>query len=177
VGRFDTRVLPGSLWKGLDRRVRTKVSMNRLRSLLVLGFVAQLIASTALGDTSASMQVSVEVVARTIMTIEAQPASVEISAGDVARGYIELPAAVTVRVRSNARSGYAIEFAPLSGPFNRAKVRWSSFEAAVTASEGSWVVQPQAKEVQSAMAVRLIVSQGTQPGSYAWPLVIDAKSL
>ena len=154
--------------------------MKGSRSLLLtlcVGLLTGIAPAALAGDAAASMTISVQVVARTMMTIETQPASVNITAEDVTRGYVDLPSAVAFRVRSNARAGYAIEFEPLSGPFSHALVRWGSTQAAITNRDGSWVVQPQAPRVEGSMAVRLTLAPGTEPGSYAWPLLMDARSL
>ena len=126
--------------------------------------------------TSAQMTVSVQVVARTIVTLEQQPASVEIAASDVARGYIDVPSAMAFRIRSNARNGYALQFAPVSGPFSSARVTWGNTTVNV-GDDGSWVAQSYHPAVTTTgtMSVRLMLEPGTAPGSYAWPVAFSAE--
>jgi hypothetical protein len=129
------------------------------------------------GSKSASLTVSVEVMGRTIMTVDSQPAAVDVTASDVARGYIEVPQAVAFHVRSNAASGYTVQFQPVVGPFSRAEVNWGNAQATVGA-DGAWLLEPyQQGTISGALNVRLTLAPGTQPGSYAWPVRFDAGSL
>ena len=128
--------------------------------------------------TSAQMTVSVQVVARTIVTVDQQPPSVEITSEDVARGYVDVPTAVAFRIRSNARNGYALQFAPVAAPFSSARVSWGNTTVNV-GNDGSWVTQPYQPAVTSTgtMSVRLALDPGTAPGTYAWPVSFAAGSL
>jgi len=129
------------------------------------------------GSKSASMTVSVEVIARTILTVDSQPSSVEITDSDVARGYVDLPQSVIFHVRSNAANGYTVQFQPLAGPFSRADINWGNALATV-GSDGAWVTQPYQQGTTTAtLGVRLTLAPGTQPGTYAWPVRFDAGSL
>lgn len=126
---------------------------------------------------SSQMHVSVEVVARTIFTVASQPTDLTLTATDVARGYVDVPSAISFQVRSNAHNGYAVQFQPLSAPFAEAQVSWGTTTATVS-SDGSFVAQPyQQGTTFGSMSVRLSVAPGTQPGTYAWPLSVDANSL
>jgi len=143
--------------------------------LLIAAFIA--VSPLAAASKSASLTVSVEVVARTIMTVDSQPASVDVTANDVARGYVDLPNSVVFHVRSNASNGYVIQFQPVSGSFSRADVTLGSAQAAV-GTDGAWLSQPYQRGTSTgSFSVRLMLAPGTQPGSYAWPVRFDAGSL
>lgn len=143
--------------------------------LLLLGTL--LLASTVNAADSAQMRVSVQVIARTIVTVDQQPASVALTTHDVARGYVEVPSAVAFRVRSNARSGFSLQFEPLPAPFTAAQVTWGTTTVTV-GSDGSWINQPYQQSLTGGtMSVRLVVAPGTSPGTYAWPVAFDANSL
>lgn len=138
--------------------------------LMVVAFAAQ----PVLAAHSAQMHVSVEVIARTLLSIDSQPTTVSLTSADVARGYIDLPAAISFHVLSNARNGYSIEFQPVSGPFTQALVTWGTNTATV-GSDASWMAQPyQAGTTYGSMSVRLALAPGAAPGTYAWPLSIAA---
>jgi len=129
------------------------------------------------GTSSATLAVSVQVVARTILTVDSQPSGVQVTADDVARGYVELPQSVLFHVRSNATNGYTVQFEPVSYPFNRADVSWGTTTASV-GSDGAWLTQGYQQGTQTGtLSVRLSLAPGTQPGSYAWPVRFDAGSL
>src|SRR6266550_643196 len=101
---------------------------------LLLAFTA-MSAPLYAGSSTAQINVSVQVIARTILTIDAQPATVSITTEDIARGYVDVPQSVAFRVLSNSREGYALTFQPVSYPFSAAEVRWGAQMATVESSE------------------------------------------
>ena len=148
---------------------------KRVTTALLIGALAA--TPLAAASRSGSLTVSVEVIARTIMTVDSQPASIQVSSDDIARGYIEFPNSVAFHVRSNAANGYVIQFQPVSGPFSRADVTLGSSQAAV-GTDGAWLSQPyQQGTTTGSFNVRLVLAPGTQPGSYPWPVRFDAGSL
>lgn len=147
------------------------------KTITIALFACAVVAGPVFASQSAQMHVSVEVIARTIFTVDSQPSSVTLTSYDVARGYIDVPSAVAFHVRSNAANGYAVQFQPVSGPFTQAQVSWGSTTATVS-NDASFVAQPyQQGTTFGSMTVRLAVAPGTQPGSYAWPLSVGADSL
>ncbi len=151
--------------------MRTKTAI-----LLLLAVVLATTPAFA-GSASALMNVSVEVVARTILTVDSQPASVDVTPADVARGYVDVTQAVTFRVRSNASSGYAMQFQPVGYPFQSAMVSWGNSLVTV-GNDAAWLTQPyQPGTTSGTLSVRLMLGPGTQPGTYAWPVSFAAQSL
>ena len=151
--------------------------MNKKVTAFLLVTALMTVPLFAGGSRSASLTVSVEVLARTILTVDSQPSSVEITDSDVARGYVDLPQSVIFHVRSNAANGYTVQFQPLAGPFSRADINWGNALATV-GSDGAWLSQPYRQGTTTAtFSVRLTLAPGTQPGSYAWPVRFDAGSL
>jgi hypothetical protein len=151
--------------------------MKKITAVLLLTAFTFAAAPLSAGSTSAQMNVSVQVIARTILTVESQPASVEVSTADVSRGYVEVPQAVAFRVRSNAANGYSMQFEPVAYPFAQAQVNLGNAVATV-GSDGTWLTRPYQQGTTTAtMNVRLTLAPGTQPGSYAWPISFAANSL
>ena len=150
----------------------------RVAPFAVLMVAAVASVPTALaGSATAGMQVSVDVVARTILTIDRQPVAVTVTQQDIDRGYVDVPAAVAFRIRSNARNGYSVQFEPVSYPFTRARISWDS-QTAVVSADGSWLRRAYERGEQlGSLTVRLDVSRQATPGSYVWPLRFDANSL
>ena len=131
------------------------------------------------GSSTGQMNVSVQVIARTILTVDAQPSEINVTADDIARGYVDVPQAVAFRVRSNSRDGYTLTFQPVSFPFSSAMVRWEAQTARVEG--GDWLASMSHPYQQGgsagSLAVRLQLSADAEPGSYAWPLQVVANSL
>jgi len=134
-------------------------------------------AAAPLHAASAQMHVSVEVIARTILSVDSQPASIDVTPADIARGFVQVPSAIAFRVHSNARNGYTIQFQALRGPFTQAQVSWGN--AVVTVgSESSWLAQPYQQGITTgAMDVRLSLASNAVPGRYDWPVAVGADSL
>lgn len=148
-----------------------KILSIALLSLAVMG------SHPAQAAQSTQMHVSVEVIARTILTVDTQPSAVTVTPADLARGYLELPSAIAFRVRSNARNGYMVQFRAIAGPFTRADVSWGTTAASV-GSDSSWITQPyQQGTTAGSMNVRLTLAPGTAAGTYAWPVSLAADSL
>lgn len=141
--------------------------------LLLFGGAGRLFA----GSSSAEMHVSATVVARTLLTVDSQPTEVVVTAADVERGFVELPAALAFHVRSNHPAGYVLQFGSSSGVFGAAEVRWESSTVRVNGSE-AWIAQPYRRGATPVLAtVRLDLAEGTAPGRYPWPLSIAANHL
>ena len=148
-----------------------------IRTILLLVAAIAIIPAAYCDSTSASMSVSVQVIARTIVTVDREPAQISITSQDIARGYLDVPAAVAFRVRSNARNGYRVQFEPIAYPFTRANVTWDS-QIAVVSADGSWLTRAyQQGERAGTLSVRLALSGDATPGTYAWPVRFDADSL
>lgn len=146
-------------------------------ALLALATIAACtVSAAASASESAQMRVSVHVVARAVLTIEQQPSSIEVTAADVARGYVQLDRVVSFKVRSNARNGYMMRFEQTSADFTKAIVSWSSNLVTVS-GEGAWLRQTAVLTTLSdVLSVRLLLAAGTTPGTYSFPLVISAEA-
>lgn len=153
--------------------------MRKGTLLLVLIGLTTISAPLCAASSAGQMNVSVQVIARTILTIDTQPAAVNVTSDDVARGYVDVPQAVAFRVRSNSREGYTLTFQPVTFPFAAAEVRWGAQRAVVEG--GDWMSSLSHPYQQGGSAgsltVRLRLSAGVEPGSYAWPLQVAASSL
>lgn len=152
---------------------------KRTTLLLVLIGLTAMSAPVYAGSSAAQMNVSVQVLPRTILTIDAQPAAVNVTADDVARGYVDVPQVVAFRVLSNSREGYSLTFHPVTFPFSAAEVRWGAQAAVVEG--GDWMPSLSHPYQQGgsagSLAVRLRLAAGVEPGTYAWPLQVAASSL
>ena len=142
-------------------------------ALLILNFSHAAIAASS----SAQMQVSVLVVARTILTVEQQPATIEITANDVARGYLDFPNAIAFRIRSNAANGYVLQFAAVDAPFSRAEITWNGIVLMIRAEPARINQRYQPRTTSGLLTVRLRLAPTAVPGTYPWPIHLAAASL
>lgn len=146
---------------------------------MVATFAASmLVASSPLtaGSVSARMSVSAQVIARAIVTVEAQPA-IEITADDLARGYVDLTAPMLVHGRTNSRSGYILQVEKTSEEFSAIDLTLPGATMNVAAHE-SWIARPYVRggEVVPVHA-RLYLAPGATTGQHPLPLSFTAAPL
>ena len=149
--------------------------MRFLSSALML--LLALPAQTAKAESSsATMTVSVQVIARAIATVESAPAQLEVTAADVARGYVDLPAQIVVRVKTNSRNGYVLQTTNVSSAFRAIELRSGTalFDVRVeTFMQRPWVETGDVLEISG----RAWLDAGATPGTYALPVRFEARPL
>jgi hypothetical protein len=140
-------------------------------ALFALGVSGTVLASS----TSATMSVSVQVQARTLLNVESQPPSLVLTEADMARGYVEVPAVSRIRVRSNDPSGYLLAFDVTAGPFTAIEVTGLGPAARISAN-GGWILRPFAgtQPVTSELTYRFLLASNVRPGTYPWPVALTA---
>jgi len=116
------------------------------------------------------------VVARHAEVHIAQPASITVTAADVARGYLDLPAPMQVVVRGNMREGYCLLFERSGDEVGDVQVRGLGQPLVVGANEamserpapgaGYW-------REQLSLQLRIALAPQAVPGEHAWPLRIS----
>lgn len=126
----------------------------------------------------AAMPVSVSVVASARLQSSHQATQLSISAADVARGHVEIPAASRFSVASNSHSGYRIEFHPLGDFFESVHVAGLGNVVRLGA-EGGTIVQrgPLPSNLTHELGFRFSLRPGTLPGVYPWPLQLSVRAL
>jgi len=128
------------------------------------------------GSASALMSVSVQVQARTLLSVESQPPSLVLTEADLTRGYVEVSSVSRVRVRSNDPDGYLLAFDVTAGPFTAIEVTGLGPAARISAN-GGWLARPFAgtQPVTSELSYRFLLASSAQPGIYAWPVSLSAR--
>ena len=156
---------------GIGRAGRFLPAMATALVLLALGVSGTVLANS----TSALMSVRVQVLARTLLNVESQPASLVLTEADLARGYVEVPSVSRIRVRSNDPNGYLLAFDVTAGPFTAIEVTGLGPAARISAN-GGWLARPFAgtQPVTSELTYRFLLASNVQPGTYAWPVSLSA---
>lgn len=129
------------------------------------------------GSTSAKMNVSAQVVARAIVSVDSQPAAVTVTAEDIARGYVDVPAPIVVRVRTNSRQGYVLQVENQSETFSSVELSSADIAMNVGAHE-TWIQRPYISggDVMP-MRARLHLASAATIGSFALPIAFSASPL
>ena len=144
-------------------------------SLAALGAV---VPSAEAAQKSAVLAVSATVIANARLQTSHQATQLSISAADIARGYVEAPAASRFSVTSNSRSGYRIEFNPVGDFFESVHVAGMG-NVVRLGPDGGTIVQrgPLPQNLTHELDFRFNLRPGTLPGSYPWPLQISVRAL
>ncbi len=127
------------------------------------------------GEARAQFRVSAYVTARASIESVAEPAQFSVSTGDIERGYVDL--AAVYRVSSNDPTGYLVRLAPRVG-LTRAIEVTGLASPAVVRDDVVDVSQPAALRPQDLrLSFRLLLGEAAVPGTYSWPVQLQAYAL
>jgi hypothetical protein len=111
------------------------------------------------------------------MQVEHQVPSLMVTASDIERGYVEVPAASGFSVVTNTQSGFLVDFRARSDVFLAVLVTGlqNSFEFG---AGGGTAVQnvPRGRTSFHQLGYRFMLRPDLQPGNYPWPLEISVRS-
>jgi hypothetical protein len=146
----------------------------RSAALVISGLL--LASALSAGSVSAPMQVSVQVVARAIVTVQNAPA-ITITAEDIARGYAEVASPVLLVARTNSRRGYVLQAEMTGEEFTAVELTMPGATMSVSSHE-SWLQRPYVAggEVLP-VTMRLILSPRATAGTHALPVSFSASPL
>lgn len=132
------------------------------------------------GRTSARIEVSATILSRTTLTVRRQPHALVVTREDVRRGYVEVPAASRIEVRSNDPRGYLLVFESQAGsgtPFREAIIDGLGRPVQIGPG-GGWVPRTDPRgPVSVDLSYRFSLTKDAVPGSYRWPFALSARSL
>lgn len=159
----------------MDTQSRDRTT-PRVLAALALAMGMAFGSSAALAG-EAEVTVGVTILKHTSVQVLSQPASVVVTAEDIARGYVDVPAATHVAVRSNTPQGYLLEFASQGDFMRQIVVRGLDAEVQLT-PEGGLVAQRGSASGTTratlALGYRFMLSSSAQQGTYAWPMRVAA---
>lgn len=158
--------------------LQRKLGTYALIMAMMLARLTTIAPSAEAGQTSASMQVSVAVIANTKVRTDYQATQLKITEADVTRGYIDVPAASRFLVSTNSRSGYLMEFYPIGDLFESVQIEGLG-NAVRLGADGGTIVQrdPLLPNMTHELSYRFILRPDVQSGSYQWPLLLSVRPL
>jgi hypothetical protein len=129
---------------------------------------------------SARIRVTATVPSRATVRVLRQVKTLVVTPEDVARGYVDAPAASRIEVRNNNRGGCLLVFEGIAGPdapFGRISVR--GFERDVEIGPGGgFVPHPYAPApVTAELSYRFSLDRDARPGTYPWPLQVSVRPM
>jgi hypothetical protein len=119
------------------------------------------------------MLVSATVLARAVVSVAGAPATIDVTADDLARGYVDA-GPVTVRVKTNSRRGYLLQANNIGDVFSR--IELTNAALAMDVVQESWIERPYVAggDVVTFRA-RLHLAAGASAGTYAVPVAFSAS--
>ncbi len=148
---------------------------NFICMLCLINLLLVMAPSDALASKSgANLQAHARVSAVFNATLISQTGTINVTAADIARGYVELDQATVLDVYSNSRDGYYLSFEAGSHLFPEI---WVMDQGRTTQlSNGSGYIHQDntsSKETKR-LSYRFILPKLLPPGSYDWPLMVSA---
>lgn len=146
---------------------------------LVLGLCGVAPAAVA-GSDEARVTVSATILKHASLKVLAQPSSVVVTAADIARGYVDVPAAAQVAIHSNTPEGYILEFAAQGDFMRQIEVRGLGSDVQLSPAGGLVTQRPAGTGVTKtilALGFRFLLSESAQQGTYPWPMRVSVAPL
>ncbi len=129
-------------------------------------------------EVQTSFQVSATVRAVAVIESESAPADLQITAADIARGFIDIAQPMRLIVRSNSPDGFVIDLAAMSPVAASMIVHGLDADLDLGADGGSIVQRwqhPQSREIS--LTFRLVLAPALVAGRYPWPMRVFVRPL
>lgn len=123
---------------------------------------------------SSTMKVSATVVPFLRLTMLKQSETLEVTAEDVARGYVDVPAATDLMARTNDRNGLWLSFDTRARVFRKAEVTGLVDGVEIGPSGGMAHQRFTGNRMLMRLSYRFFLAPEIGPGSYPWPLQISS---
>jgi len=163
-------------------QVERGLSLQRKLVICALNVALSLASSAAVteanaGQAKASMQVSAVVVSwAPAIQVDYQAAQLTITPEDIARGYVEAPAASQFRILGGTRSSWLVDFFARGQVFTSAQIEGFDGSAQVGADGGTLFLRNRSPDGVTRLSYRFTLGPDVQPGSYQWPLAMSVRA-
>lgn len=163
----------------------TLLNLRARQSVVVFVALSGLLMAAGMKAASAEtgemkVTVSATIQKHASLKVLTQPASVVVTAADIARGYVDVPAPASVQVRSNTLDGYLLMFEN-QGEFMRQTLVKGLANDLQIGLAGGGVAQNMAgrgmRQAQLDLGFRFVLAASAQQGIYPWPLRLSVTPL
>ncbi len=155
-------------------RMQRRVVFGALTTLAAASIAPHADAASARSQIAVTAFVPAQTVAQTVT----QPTQITITAEDIARGYVDMPAASQLRITSNNPVGYVVDFFSRLPIFTSVTVS-SAGGSADLGPEGGAIVErgSHGRDIPLHLSFRFNLTAQVQPGTYPWPLALNVRPL
>jgi hypothetical protein len=125
-----------------------------------------------------SFAVTVTVLAMARIEQQTEPATIEITAADLRRGFLDVRQPTTLLVRSNCPSGFALDLTTVAPLLESVIVHGLTGEQSLGSEGGSLVQRWRgAQSMNLSLTFRLVLAPGLAAGTYPWPVRVAVRPL
>ena len=161
------------------KKMVSRAAQLAVGTALSLGLLGAPLTAAASGE--AKLTVTATVLKHASLKVLAQPANLVITAADLARGYVDVPASSQLAIHSNVAAGYLLDFRNLGGEFMR-QIFVRGLNGDVQLSPAGGLVQQGSNgagvtRTTLALGYRFMLSSAAQAGTYAWPMQLSVMPL
>jgi len=142
---------------------------------LAMWMVATAGGTATADEVRSRFQVSLQVPVRLALQPLGEPASVMLTADDLARGYVDIPA--RYHVSHNDRRGYVLQIVHLGGVAREVRVSGLGGTLVVAGDAVEVHRDGQLFEQDVALGFRLVLAPGAQAGRFDWPVALSVQPL
>jgi len=145
----------------------------KIRQLLAFAIITTAVGAVA-AQGALELRVGATVLARASMQ-SAPPSHVQVTAGDVERGYVDVDN-VAYSIRTNSLRGAVLAFTPVGELAQQTQVTGLSAPVQLGAAGGVVSVpRVSTQPTQGTFTFRFYLPRDARPGQYPWPLQITAQ--
>jgi len=147
-------------------------------ALIAVAIFAYLNGISFAGSSNSTIMVSATVIGRVSQSIIHQEPKINVTEGDIKKGFIEIASGTILQIKTNARNGYALFFEGSNELFKEVMVMVNGRTVSLSPN-GGFVHQPYSGsnvEVKD-LSYRLQLKEDTQPGTYSFPFRVKASLL
>jgi hypothetical protein len=129
---------------------------------------------------TARIQVTATVPSRATLRVLHQERTLVVTPEDVARGYVDAPAASRIEVRNNSRGGCLLVFERIAGPdasFGNVSVRGFERDVEIGPVGGFVPHAYSPAPVTEELSYRFSLDRDARPGTYPWPLQVSVRPM
>jgi hypothetical protein len=161
-------------------RVRGRMNLKNISKsiLLVILIIAYFNGLGFAGSGKATIVVSATVMAKISQSTVHQEPLINVTQGDLKKGFIEIPSGTVLQVKTNTRNGYALFFEGSNELFKEVMVM-DRGRTVTLLPHGGFILQPYSGsniEVKD-LSYRIQLKENIQPGTYPFPFRVKASLL
>jgi hypothetical protein len=167
---------PAQISGGLS--LQRKLVAIALALATALSPLSGLVQSAEAAQATGNMTVSVKVLAQAKLQVGYQVTQLKVTDADVSRGYAEVESASRFSISTDNQYGYSVEFRATGNLFDSAQVVGLGRTVRLGADGGTVFLRGTlSPNVAHELSYRFVLSPGTVPGTYPWPLLLTVSAL